>query len=197
MTWAEAGEGDTRGAALGRGTLICEQADSCRLEGLQVIWRQDKVSGRGHYSHRIAFSPDGQYLFLSSGDRQKMDPAQDYSVNLGKVLRLTLDGTPAPGNPWARRGGRAAEFWSMGHRNVLGLAFAPDGRLWATEMGPKGGDEINLILEGRNYGWPLVSYGSHYDGTPIPERLPGRSFEEPKVWWNTSVSPAGMIAYSG
>lgn len=197
LTWAEAGEGSVRGAALGRGTLICEEADACRLEGLQVLWRQDKVTGRGHYSHRIAFSPDGEYLFLTSGDRQKMEPAQDLTTNLGKVLRLTLDGKPAPGNPWSDRGGKAAEFWSMGHRNLLGIDFAPDGRLWQVEMGPQGGDELNLVVPGRNYGWPQASYGSHYDGRDIPDDHSGRGFEEPKAWWNPVISPGGMLIYTG
>ena len=103
-----------------------------------MIWRQSpKVSGDGHFGHRIAFAPDGT-IFLSSGDRQKFEPAQDLSGNLGKVLHLTDEGQPVPGNPWASRGGVAATFWTMGHRNVLGLAFAPDGRLWATRNGPAG-----------------------------------------------------------
>ncbi|MBB3763225.1 PQQ-dependent sugar dehydrogenase [Sphingomicrobium lutaoense] len=197
LSFAEAGDGDTRGAALGRGTLVCEQADSCRLEGFEVIWRQDKVTGRGHYSHRIAFSPDGNHLFLTSGDRQKLDPAQDMSVNLGKVLRLTLDGQPAPGNPWADRGGRAAEFWSIGHRNLLGLDFAPDGRLWQIEMGPRHGDELNLIEPRKNYGWPIVSEGDHYDGRSIPDHDTRPEFEAPKQYWVPAISPASLLIYSG
>lgn len=197
LTWVEAGEGNTRGAVLGRGNILCEGDDNCRLTNLEVIWRQDKTSGRGHYSHRIAFSPDGQYLFLTSGDRQKKDPAQGFETNLGKVLRLTLDGEPAPGNPWADRGGRAAEFWSMGHRNLLGIEFAPDGRLWQIEMGPKGGDELNLVEEGGNYGWPDVSMGVQYNGMPIPDHSDGDGFIAPVAWWVPSISPGSFLIYDG
>ena len=196
LTYAEAGPDGTSGAAMGYGRLILGQG-APRLEGFKVIWRQSpKVSGDGHFAHRIAFAPDGT-LFLSSGDRQKMEPAQDLSGDLGKVHHLTDEGAPAPGNPWASRGGRAASFWSIGHRNPLGLAFAPDGRLWSTEMGPQGGDEVNLILPGRNYGWPRVSYGSHYGGGEIPDDHKRRGYEEPKVWWNPSVSPGSLLIYSG
>ena len=153
LSYVEAGTGGTSGAVLGYGTLE-NRGGREALENFKIIWRQSpKVSGNGHFSHRIAFGPDG-YLYLSSGERQKFTPAQDMSVNLGKILRLTDEGAPAPDNPWAHQGGIAAQFWSIGHRNALGLAFAPDGRLWETEMGPQVGDELNLILPGRNYGWP-------------------------------------------
>jgi glucose/arabinose dehydrogenase len=108
------------------------------------------------------------HLFISSGDRFKFDPAQTLDTNLGKIVRLTAEGAPAPGNPYAKQGGVAAQVWSRGHRSVLGLAFAPDGRLWEHEMGPRGGDEVNLIEKGRNYGWPVVSYGDQYDGRVMP-----------------------------
>ena len=193
LTYVEKGEGGT-GAALGYGTL---DPSGPRLNGFKTIWRQSpKVDGNGHFSHRIAFGPDGM-LYLSSGDRQKFTPAQDMNVNLGKVLRLTPEGAAAPGNPWARKGGIAATFWTMGHRNVLGLSFAPDGRLWESEMGPKGGDEINLIAPGRNYGWPRASNGSNYDGSDIPDHRAGDGFEPPKVWWNPSISPSSLLIYSG
>ena len=196
LSFVEAGDGGTSGAALGYGRLVLGQGQP-RIEGFRVIWRQQpKVDGDGHFSHRIAFGPDG-LLYLTSGERQKFDPAQDMGGNLGKVLRLTEEGTPAPGNPWASRGGVAAQFWSIGHRNLLGIAFAPDGRLWETEMGPKGGDEVNLILPGRNYGWPKASNGSHYSGQDIPDHKPGDGFEAPKVWWNPSISPGGLLIYTG
>lgn len=196
LSFVEAGENGISGAALGYGTLAWGDGGS-RIEGFRVIWRQEpKVTGNGHFSHRIAFGPDG-FLYLTSGDRQKFDPAQDMTGNLGKVLRLTDEGQPAPGNPWAEQGGIAAQFWTIGHRNLLGIAFAPDGRLWESEMGPRGGDEVNLILPGKNYGWPKVSNGSHYSGLPIPDHAQGDGFEAPKVWWNPSVSPGGLMIYSG
>jgi glucose/arabinose dehydrogenase len=197
LSFAEPGPSGTSGAALGHGTLDLTNRERPELRDFKVIWRQrPKVSGNGHFSHRIAFGPDG-FLYLTSGDRQKMQPAQDFSGNLGKVLRLTHEGAPAPGNPYASQGGVAAEFWSIGHRNLLGIQFAPDGRLWEAEMGPQGGDEINLILPGRNYGWPRVSNGSHYGGGAIPDHKRGDGFEPPKVWWTPSISPGALLIYNG
>ena len=196
LSFVEDGAGGTSGAALGYGTLVSDQNGS-RLDGFKVIWRQSpKVSGNGHFSHRIAFGPDG-FLYLTSGERQKFDPAQDMTGNLGKVLRLTDEGAPAPDNPWAKQGGIAAQFWSIGHRNLLGIAFAADGRLWESEMGPKGGDEVNLIKPGLNYGWPKASNGSNYDGSDIPDHKSGDGFEAPKIWWNPSISPSGLLIYTG
>lgn len=195
LSWAETGSGGS-GAAVGRATLRTDGTP--RLEGLQVIWRQEpKVDGTGHFSHRMAFSPDGRYLFVSSGDRQKMQPAQDLSNTLGTIVRLTPDGAPAPGNPFADRGGVAAQIWSYGHRNPLGLAFDADGNLWSSEMGPQGGDEVNLIVEGANYGWPNASNGSHYGGGDIPDHTASDGYEAPKVSWNPSVSPGSLMIYSG
>ena len=198
LSWAEAGSGDTRGAAVGRGTLNCQEADACVIEGLKVIWRQTpKVTGRGHYSHRLLFSPDGKYLYVASGERQKFTPAQDMSVNLGKTLRLLPDGTPAPGNPFAAQGGVSAEIWTLGHRNILGLGFDAQGRLWGLEHGPAGGDELNLIEPGRNYGWPLVSAGDHYDGKPIPRHASRPDLAAPAISWNPVIAPGDFIFYSG
>ncbi|MCW1384256.1 PQQ-dependent sugar dehydrogenase [Novosphingobium sp. KCTC 2891] len=196
LTWVESGPADTRGAVLGRGRLVLDAAP--RIEGLSVIWRQaPKVTGRGHFSHRIAFSPDGKYLFLSSGERQKFTPAQDLTVNLGKVLRLLPDGTPAPGNPFADKGGVSAQIWSYGHRNLLGLKFDPQGRLWDLEHGPAGGDELNLVEPGRNYGWPLVSDGDHYDGKPIPRHKTRPDLAAPAISWNPVIAPGDFIFYTG
>jgi len=196
LTWAESGRGDTRGAALGRARLV--QGPSPRLEDRTVIWRQvPKVTGAGHYSHRIAFSPDGQFLFLSSGERQKFTPAQDLGTNLGKVLRLTPNGTAAPGNPFAARGGISAQIWSYGHRNLLGLKFDADGRLWDLEHGPRGGDELNLVEPGRNYGWPLVSDGDNYDGSRIPRNATRPDLAAPAISWNPVIGPGDFIFYRG
>ncbi|WP_324694800.1 PQQ-dependent sugar dehydrogenase [Novosphingobium aerophilum] len=198
LSWAEAGAGDTRGAVVGRGTLSCPQPASCAIEGLSVIWRQvPKVKGQGHYSHRIAFSPDGKYLFVSSGERQKFTPAQDLGTNLGKIVRLLPDGTPAPGNPYADKGAPTDQIWSYGHRNVLGLAFDGEGRLWDLEHGPAGGDELNLVKPGQNYGWPLVSDGDHYDGKPIPRHATRPDLAAPAISWNPVIAPGNFIFYTG
>ena len=185
LSYVEAGPGG-KGAVLGVGELALAGAGSPRIVQMRVIWRQSpKVSGSGHFAHRIAFAPDGT-IFLTSGDRQKMEPAQDPSSDLGKIIHLTAQGQ--------RIGGH---HYTMGHRNPLGLAFAPDGRLWSTEMGPQGGDELNLIVAGRNYGWPKASNGSHYGGGGIPDHQAGDGFEAPKVWWSPSVSPGGLMIYNG
>lgn len=185
LSFVEAGPDGTSGAALGYGRLAPDSG-APRLEEFRVIWRQSpKVEGDGHFAHRIAFAPDGT-LFVTSGERQKMQPAQDRDSDLGKIIHMTAEGE--------RLGGR---FATLGHRNPLGLAFDSQGRLWSTEMGPRGGDELNLIIAGRNYGWPEASYGSHYDGTAIPDEHSPRGFEEPKLWWTPSISPGSLLIYSG
>jgi glucose/arabinose dehydrogenase len=201
LSYSTAGEGG-KGVVLARGQLsvpVCVQApcDFARLENITELYRaRPFVEGNGHYSGRIAFSPDGKYLFFTNGERQKFTPAQDPKGTLGKVLRLTLDGKPAPGNPLAAKG-FAPEVWSYGHRNLLGIAFDSQGNLWEQEMGPKGGDEVNLIKPGLNYGWPNASNGSHYDGRDIPDHKPGDGYEAPKVSWNPVISPGGLMIYSG
>jgi glucose/arabinose dehydrogenase len=195
LSWVEGGEGGTRGAVVGRARLSAPGTPPA-LEGLQILWRQHpKTDGRGHFGHRLALR-DG-YLFITNGDRQLFDPAQDPGQHLGKIVRLREDGSTPPDNPWASRGGVTAQLWTMGHRNPLGLAFAPDGRLWSHEMGPRGGDELNLVERGANYGYPIVSNGSHYDGRDIPDHPTRPEFAAPKVFWNPAVSPAGLIVYSG
>jgi glucose/arabinose dehydrogenase len=195
LSYAEAGEGETRGAAVARAKLVLS-GNGGELQDLQVIWRQTpKVDGGGHYSHRIAFR-DG-YLWLSSGDRQKFGPAQDMNANLGKVLRLNEDGSVPRDNPFADRGGVTAQIWSLGHRNPLGLAFDSQGRLWDVEMGPMGGDELNLVRRGANYGYPIVSNGDHYDGKVIPDHDTRPEFAAPAVWWNPVISPSSLLFYDG
>jgi glucose/arabinose dehydrogenase len=167
-----------------------------RLDGMQVIWRQSpKVEGRGHFGHRIAFGPDGK-LYITNGDRQKFDPAQDMTGTLGKIVRLNDDGSVPRDNPFASRGGATAQIWTLGHRNPLGLAFAPDGKLWSHEMGPKRGDEFNLIERGTNYGYPFVSNGNHYDGKDIPDHDTRPEFNAPEITFH-EVSPAGLAFYTG
>jgi glucose/arabinose dehydrogenase len=226
LSYSEPGDGGS-GLALGRGRLV-EEGGGARLDGFQVLWRQLPKGEGGQFGAIIAFAPDGQSLFLSSGERQRFTPAQDPDQATGKILHLTLDGQPAPGNPFAGRTGAAsvqvtdpprdtevarnapartvalsgpnlvpAETWSTGHRNPYGLAFAPDGRLWEHEMGPRGGDELNLIEPGRNYGWPLVSNGDNYDGVPIPDHPTRPDLAAPVLYWNPSISPSGLIFYTG
>ena len=227
LTYSEPSANGGSGLALARARLV-DIATAPRLEGLTVLWHDPAGGDGGQFGAKIAFAPDGQSLFLSSGERMRFTPAQDPSQPLGKILHLTLDGKPAPDNPFAGKTGAAsvtitdppddtveakrasgrrftwpgpnltpAETWSSGHRNPYGLAFAPDGRLWEHEMGPRGGDEVNLILRGHNYGWPNASNGQNYNGVDIPDHRPGDGYEPPKVFWNPSVSPSGMIIYTG
>lgn len=194
VSWVESGDGGT-GAVVGRGELA---DDGSGVDALEVIWRQEpKTSGDGHFSHKMAFSPDGAYLFVTSGDRQALTPAQDRSNTLGTIVRLNPDGTPAQGNPFADEGGVTEQIWSYGHRNPLGIAFDADGNLWSTEMGPRHGDELNVIVEGANYGWPEASMGVHYSGEEIPDHAEGDGFEAPKEFWIPAISPANLMIYDG
>lgn len=196
ISYAESGAGNTRGAAVARARLELTDTGGTLVD-LAVIWRQlPKVSGAGHYSHRIAFDAEG-YLWISSGDRQLMTPAQQMDTNLGKILRLHADGSVPADNPFVHLGGIGAEIWSLGHRNVLGLAFDGLGRLWEVEMGPRGGDELNLVVRGANYGWPLVSNGDHYDGRDIPNHHTRPEFAAPVLSANPVVSPSSLMFYSG
>jgi len=193
FSYAEAGQGG-KGVVLARGVFA--DGEQPVLQKVETLFRASPyVEGDGHFSGRIAFSRDGD-LFFTNGERQKFEPAQDPKATLGKVLRLRDDGTPAPGNPLAAKGFHPA-VWSYGHRNLLGIAFDASGNLWEQEMGPQGGDEVNLILPGRNYGYPIVSDGDHYDGKPIPDHDTRPEFEKPKVSWNPVISPGGLMAYSG
>lgn len=193
LSWV-AGETGNAGAVVGTATLDVAAAT---LSDLTVIWEQSpKEAKRGHFSARLAIHDD--HLYVSSGDRQEMDPAQEFDNNLGKILRLTLDGQPASGNPWAGEDSPVAhQFFSMGHRNPLGIAFDADGRLWASEMGPEGGDEFNLVEAGGNYGWPEASNGNHYSGGEIPDHTEGDGFVAPKLSWNPSISPGSLLVYQG
>jgi len=229
LTYSEPGdEQGTSGLALARARLALS-AGKASLEGLQVLWR-DMPKGRGgQFGAQIAFSPDGRYLFLTVGDRQRMTPAQDPDTEVGKILRLTLDGKPAPGNPMAGKTGAAtrplinpprdteaaktapvistytiegpnlapSETWSSGHRTPYGLAFAPDGRLWEVEHGPRGGDELNLIAPGKNYGWPLVSYATNYNGVPIPSPETRPDLTKPVIYWTPIIAPGNLTFYNG
>ena len=182
-----------RGGVVARGRLEGNQ-----LRDVQVIWRQEpKTVGRGHFGNRIVFAPDGK-LFITSGERMRFDPAQSLSSNLGKIVRINKDGTVPTDNPFAGKGDARADVWSYGHRNILSAAIDPaSGRLWVLEMGPLGGDELNLIEQGKNYGWPVVSNGDNYNGSPIPDHPTKKEFQNPVRSWSPVISPSGALFYTG
>lgn len=227
LSYSEPSASGGSGLALARAKLV-RSPGGARLEGLKLLWHDPEGGEGGQFGAIVLFAPDGRSLFLSSGERQRFTPAQDPSAPLGKILHLTLDGKPAPGNPWAGKTGASvvtitnppedtqeakqaparkftwpgpnltpAETWSLGHRNPYGLAFDARGRLWETEMGPRGGDELNLIEPGKNYGWPLVSEGKNYDGKPIPSHSSRPDIVGPKLYWVPSISPTSLLIYNG
>lgn len=197
LSWAEAGEDGTFGAVAGSAILDITD-DNPALQDLKIIWTQTpKVTGKGHYSHRLVFSPDGKYLFIGSGERQKFDPSQDMSSNMGKIVRLYPDGSVPKDNPFVDQEGALPEIWSLGHRNILGIAFDSSGRLWNNEMGPQDGDELNLVQRGSNYGYPIVSEGVHYNRKDIPNHDTRPEFDAPDVAWVPTIAPAGLVFYSG
>jgi len=196
LSYVEEGDGGT-GTAVIRAKLAIDTDGNGALQDIERVWTQSpKVSGNGHFAQRLAFAPDGM-LFITSGERQRFDPAQDMSGNLGKLIRLHDDGRLPDDNPFADHGDIAAQIWSLGHRNSLGLAFTADGTLWAHEMGPQGGDELNRIERGANYGYPIVSDGDHYGGADIPDHITRPEFNAPEVTWTPVIAPAGMVIYSG
>jgi glucose/arabinose dehydrogenase len=227
LTYAEPGDYGG-GLALARAKLNIGEK-SARLTDFEVIWRQLPKGKGGQEGAQVAFSPDGQYLFLAVGDRQRMTPAQDINQPVGKILRLTLDGKPAPANPFADQTGASsvplidppadteaaknakivstytyvgpnntpAETWATGVRTPYGLAFAPNGELWEVEHGPRGGDELNLIEKGKNYGWPLVSYGMNYNGVPIASPDTRSDLAKPVLYWAPVIAPGNLLFYTG
>src|SRR6185369_8603549 len=215
------------GLALARAKLTFTQSGA-RLDNYEVIWRQLPTGKGGQEGAQVAFSPDGQYLFLSVGERMRFTPAQDPVQPAGKILRLTLDGKPAPGNPNFGKTGAAtiplidpprdteaaktatpvstytfpspnltpAETWASGVRTPYGLAFSPAGELWEVEHGPRGGDELNLIEKGKNYGWPLVSYGQNYNGVPIASPDTRADLAKPVLYWVPVIAPGNLMFYT-
>lgn len=196
LSYAEQGQGGY-GAVVIRGKLDLKQG-APQLTQIEKIWTQVPKfsSGQGHYGHRIVFGPDGK-LWISSGERQQFDPAQDMKSNAGKIIRLNDDGSIPADNPFMNQGEIAQQVWSLGHRNPLGMAFDPKGQLWVIEMGPKGGDELNKIIKAKNYGYPLVSNGDHYDGKPIPDHSTRPEFEAPVLDWTPVISPSDLNFYTG
>ena len=227
LTYVEPGDYGG-GLALARAKLNLTDT-SARLGDFEVLWRQLPRGKGGQEGAAVAFSPDGQYLFLSVGDRQRFFPAQDPDQPVGKILRLTLDGKPAPGNPNFGKTGAAtiplidpprdtevgktapvvstytfpgpnmtpSETWATGVRTPYGMAFSPNGELWEIEHGPGGGDELNLIEKGKNYGWPLVSYGNNYNGVPIPKPDTRPDLAQPVLYWVPVIAPGNLIFYTG
>lgn len=205
LSYVESAVGNTRGAVVARGVLTLTERGGT-LSDVEIVWRQyPKMVGYGHYGHRIAFDEDN-YLWISSGDRQKFTPSQDMQSNVGKILRLHDDGSIPADNPFVDYysvdafvddEGVYPEIWTLGHRNPLGMTFDLDGQLWVMEMGPAGGDELNRIVRGANYGYPLVSNGQHYDGRDIPDHDTNPDFEEPVLWWTPVISAAHLMVYSG
>ncbi len=227
LTYCEPGDYGC-GLTLARAKLNLN-GNSARLSNLEVLWRQMPKGKGGQEGAQVAFSPDGQYLFLTVGDRQRFTPAQDPNQPVGKILRLTLDGKPAPGNPNYGKTGASTitlidppsdteaaktakvvstytfpgpnltpeETWATGVRTPYGLAFSPTGELWEVEHGPRGGDELNLIEKGKNYGWPLVSYGVNYNGVPIPSPDTRPDLTKPVLYWAPVIAPGNLMFYTG
>lgn len=191
---------DLSGAVVERAKLTLS-ARGGSLVDRQRVWTQSpKVTGNGHYAHRMAISPEnamdgGGFLYISSGDRQKFTPAQNMDMNLGKILRLNKDGSIPENNPFAGQGGVTDEIWTLGHRNPLGIDFDARGRLWSHEMGPRDGDELNHITRSSNYGYPVVSNGKHYSGVDIPDHDTNPVFKAPAAFWVPAISPAGFTIY--
>lgn len=184
------------GAVIERATLTISDSGA-NLSDRELIWHQSpKVTGNGHYSHRMVISPDG-YLFITSGDRQKFTPAQNMAMNLGKILRLNADGSVPQDNPFYGNGSVTEQIWTLGHRNPLGIDFDEEGNLWSHEMGPRHGDELNIIEKARNYGYPIVSQGDHYSGVKIPNHEEFPIYKAPENAWVPAISPAGFIIYKG
>ncbi len=172
--------------------------DGNTLRDVQVIWRQvPKTIGRGHFGHRLVFAPGGK-LFITSGERMRFDPAQSLATNLGKVVRINTDGSNPTDNPFMGKANQRGDIWSYGHRNILAAAVHPtSGKLWVWEMGPLGGDELNIIDKGKNYGWPVVSNGDNYDSSAILDHPSKKDFEAPVRTWTPVISPSGALFYSG
>jgi len=184
--------------SVARGVL---STDRKSLEQVRVIFRAlPTYDGDKHFGSRLAFGMDGM-LFVTLGERSDIQirpQAQHMDSHMGKILRITPEGTPAPGNPFIGQAGARPEIWTLGHRNVQAAAFDAEGRLWVVEMGPQGGDELNMIEKAKNYGWPLVTYGEEYSGQPIPNAVTARSgFEQPVYYWDPVIAPSGAQFYTG
>ena len=186
--------GRRAGTALAVATL---SADGSRLDDVRVLFEMlSPSSGSRHFGSRVAEAEDGS-LYLTIGDRGGRDKAQNLALHHGKIIRIHRDGSVPEDNPFFERSGARPEIWSWGHRNPQGLAFDSDGDLWAVEHGPMGGDEINRIGKGLNYGWPIIGYGRHYSGAQVGIGHAREGLEQPEFYWDPSIAPCGMMIYSG
>lgn len=193
FSFAEEDEEGNASTALGRGVFENDQ-----IRDFKVIFRMlPKTDGANHFGSRIVFG-DNDHLFLTLAERFKFDPAQDLGNHLGTIIRIKKDGSIPADNPFVDKEGAKPEIWTYGHRNIQAAARDPEsGYLWVAEMGPKGGDELNLIEKGENYGWPLVSHGEHYDGKDIPDHNTRSEFKDAALTWTPVIAPSGMIFYNG
>ncbi|WP_425417449.1 PQQ-dependent sugar dehydrogenase [Oricola indica] len=197
FTFSEPGPGGA-GTALGRAVLEDWDSPAPRLSGVETIFSMAKKTGTGHhFGSRIVFAGDGT-VFVTTGDRGDSERAQDLSDHAGAVLRVNRDGSIPEDNPYAGDEAAAPEIWSKGHRNLQGAALDPQtGALWTVEHGARGGDEINRPEAGKNYGWPVISYGRHYSGAEIGVGTEAPGYEQPQYYWDPSIAPSGMAVYQG
>jgi aldose sugar dehydrogenase len=196
LSYAEPRGGGKNGTTVARGKFVAA-GEGARLEDTQVIFRQEPAyASSHHFGSRLIFMPDGS-LFVTAGERfSQRDEAQNASTHIGKLMRLQPDGAAYPGNP--KRPGWRAEVWSIGHRNVQAAALNPaSGKLWTVEHGARGGDEINIPEAGKNYGWPVISYGRNYDGSKIGVGTQKPGLEQPVYYWDPSIAPSGATFYTG
>ena len=186
------------GTAVARGRFVEDENGGGRLENVTVIFRQKpKVEGPNHWGSRLVFAPDGT-LFVTLGERFQRDRAQRPGEHLGKLVRINPDGTIPKDNPFRGSTTTLPEIWSLGHRNVQGAAINPStGKLWTVEHGARGGDEINIPEAGKNYGWPIITYGRDYSFLPIGEGTSKPGLEQPIHYWDPSIAPSGMAFYTG
>lgn len=193
LSFAEPGDNNNASTALGRGKFVNDQ-----IKDFEVIFSQEpKLSGPNHFGGRIEFIDDDM-LYLTLGERFQFDPAQNLGNHLGTIVRINKDGTIPDGNPFVNDAEAEDEIFSYGHRNIEAAAIDPaSGKLWIAEMGPLGGDELNQPEAGKNYGWPVVSWGKNYDGSEIPDPPTHPKFADAKIQWTPVISPSGMIFYTG
>ena len=197
LAYAEPRGGNKNGTSVARARLVLEGGPP-RLESVEVIFRQQpEFSGGLHFGARLAFAPDGR-LFVALGERFQKDGAQDLMRHWGKVVRITAEGRIPDDNPFYGKSNARNEIWSYGHRNPQSAAIHPGtGKLWVVEHGPQGGDEINIPLKGRNYGWPVIGYGIDYSGARLHESTHRDGMEQPVYYWRPSIAPSGMAFYNG